>query len=149
MSDFGTDAALTGAAERRGTPPAPPMLRASITLVGSFGTPWRPRWWWTRQAAPGRCVEGGCTGGCRGGPEGDRSVDLLDGADLAGDGAELPVVGVIVLALAALVVAALAVLFVIPALSLRSASTASPERRRSITRFTVLWVVPHRAAAPR
>ncbi len=41
---------------------------------------------------------------------------LLDGADLAGEGAELPVVGVIMFAIAALLLGALAVVFVIPGL---------------------------------
>ncbi len=50
------------------------------------------------------------------GPKGDRALDLLDGADLAGEGAEVPVVGVIMVAIAALLVAVLAVVFVIPAL---------------------------------
>lgn len=50
------------------------------------------------------------------GPKGRRALDLLDRADLAGDGSDLPVIGVILFAIAALLIAVLAVLFVIPAM---------------------------------
>ena len=50
------------------------------------------------------------------GPKGGHALDLINGADLAGDGTDLPVVGVIMFAIAALLIGVLAVVFVIPAL---------------------------------
>ncbi len=63
--------------------------------VGSLHSPWRPRRCGLgtrcrpraggRQAAPGRCVEGGLQRKVSWrGAKGDRAVDLFDGADLAG-----------------------------------------------------------------
>ncbi len=73
-------------------------------MVDPSGRTWKVRRRWVHRRVSWR------------GPKGDRALDVLDGADLAGEGAELPVVGVIMFAIAALLVAVLAVVFVIPAL---------------------------------
>lgn len=77
---------------------------AAKTVVDPAGRTWKVRRRWVHRTPSWR------------GPKGDRALDLLDGADLAGEGAELPLVGVIMFAIAALLVAVLAVVFVIPAL---------------------------------
>lgn len=77
---------------------------AAKTVVDPAGRTWKVRRRWVHRSASWR------------GPKGHRALDLLDGADLAGEGAELPVVGVIMFAIAALLLAVLAVVFVIPAL---------------------------------
>lgn len=77
---------------------------AAKTVVDPAGRTWRVRRRWVTRSASWR------------GPKGDRALDFLDGADLVGDPADLPVVGVIMFAIAALLVAVLAVVFVIPAL---------------------------------
>ena len=77
---------------------------AAKTVVDPAGRTWKVRRRWIHRRVSWR------------GPKGHRALDVLDGADLAGEGAELPVVGVILFAIAALLVAVLAVAFVIPAL---------------------------------
>ncbi len=77
---------------------------AAKTAVDPSGRTWKIRRRWVHRRVSWR------------GPKGDRALDVLDGADLAGEGAELPVVGVIMFAIAALLIAVLAVAFVIPAL---------------------------------
>ena len=77
---------------------------AAKTVVDPEGRTWKVRRRWVHRSVSWR------------GPRGDRALDLLDGADLAGDGADLPVVGVIMSAIAALLLGVLAVVFVIPGL---------------------------------
>ena len=77
---------------------------AAKKVVDPAGRTWNVRRRWVHRSASWR------------GPKGDRALDLLDGADLAGEGSELPVVGVVMFAIAALLVAVLAVIFIIPAL---------------------------------
>lgn len=77
---------------------------AAKTVVDPAGRTWRVRRRWVTRSASWR------------GPKGYRALDLLDGADCAGEGADFPVVGVIMFAIAALLVAVLAVVFIIPAL---------------------------------
>ncbi|MBW3615290.1 MAG: hypothetical protein KY439_08290 [Actinobacteria bacterium] len=77
---------------------------AAKTVVDPQGRRWKVRRRWVHRGVSWR------------GPKGGRALDLVDGADLAGEGAELPVVGVIMFALAALLIAVLAVVFVVPAL---------------------------------
>lgn len=73
-------------------------------MVDPEGRTWNVRRRWVHRSVSWR------------GPKGGRALDLIDGADLAGEGADLPIVGVITFALAALLIGVLAVVFVIPAL---------------------------------
>jgi hypothetical protein len=75
---------------------------AAQTVVGPDGRTWKVRRRWVHRSVSWR--------GRKGNP-----VDLLDGADLAGEAADLPVVGVIFFAIAALLLAVAAVVFVVPA----------------------------------
>ena len=77
---------------------------ASRTVVDPEGHTWNVRRRWGHRRVSWR------------GPKGGRACDLLDGADLADVAADLPVVGVIMTAIAALFIGVMAVVFIIPAL---------------------------------
>lgn len=77
---------------------------AGKRVVDPQGRTWKVRRRWVHRSVSWR------------GPKGDRALDLIHGADIAGDGDDLPLVGVIMVAIAALFIGLLAVLFVIPAL---------------------------------
>lgn len=73
-------------------------------VVDPEGRQWKVRRRWFHQTVPWR------------GPKGDSALDLFDGASLAGDAADMPVVGGIMIGIFALLVAVLAVVLVIPGL---------------------------------
>ena len=75
---------------------------AARTVQDPEGRTWKVRRRWVHRSVTWR--------GRKGNP-----LDLLDGADLAGEAAELPVVGVIFFGIAALLFAVAAVIFVVPA----------------------------------
>lgn len=74
------------------------------TVVDPEGRTWKVRRRWVHRSVSWR------------GPKGERAFDLMDGADIAGEAADLPIVGVIMFAISALLIGVLAVVFIIPAL---------------------------------
>ncbi len=76
---------------------------ASTRVVDPKGNEWRVRRKWVHRRLRWR-------------GRGRRSIDLLDGAELASVAGELPVIGVILTAVALLLVAIAAVVFILPAL---------------------------------
>jgi hypothetical protein len=75
---------------------------ATATVTDPQGTHWAVRRKWVHRRLRWRGKAG-------------RSIDLMDGSDLASFGAELPVVGAIFLVVALLLFAIAAVIFVVPA----------------------------------
>lgn len=73
-------------------------------MVGPDGRTWKVHRRWVHRRVSWR------------GPKGRRALDFVDGADFLGFADELPVIGVIALALAGLLLGIAAVVFVIPAM---------------------------------
>ena len=75
---------------------------AARTVAAPDGRTWRVRRRWVHRTVRWR--------GRRGDP-----LDVLDAADVVGEGADLPIVGVVLFAIATLILAVGAVVFVVPA----------------------------------